>query len=198
MFPSHIFAWPLTTVRRQHGAALVVGLIFLVLLTMLGVAAFGISGMLERMSGHTRNRILAFQSAEFALRQCEDAVANGTLAAHRTPSDGIDPDRWSTWVSTASAGDANDNKVNDIWDTGGVSTIVGQNVDNDGDGQADFPVPPRCLVELLSETRPCGGDTSVSAQKAVTQGRLYRITARGMTSSRATVVMLQTIYHRCQ
>lgn len=185
----------LTPKRQQTGAALVVGLIFLVLLTLLGVGAFGISGMLERMSGHTRDRAVAFQAAELALRQCEDNVNNGA-AAHFLPADGIDPDRWGAWVSTTSSGDANDNKINDIWEAGGVTTKV--DPDNDGDGLKDFPVPPRCLIELMSETRPCGGNESLNAATPTSEGRMFRITARGMTPSQATVVMLQTILHKCQ
>lgn len=185
----------LSTVGRQRGAALVVGLIFLVLLTMLGVAAFGISGMLERMSGHTRDRVVAFQAAEFALRQCEDNVNTGATP-HFLPADGIDPDRWSAWVSTTSTGDANDNKINDIWESNGVTTKV--DPDSDSDGVKDFPVPPRCLIELMNETRPCGGNESLNAAAPTSEGRLYRITARGMTPSQATVVMLQSILHKCQ
>jgi type IV pilus assembly protein PilX len=195
MFLPPASALPLITGRRQNGAALVVGLIFLVLLTMLGVAAFGISGMLERMSGHTRDRVMAFQAAELALRRCEASIATGA-APHFDPSDGISMERWNTWVQTTSASDANDNRVNDIWDSGGVTTAV--NVDADGDGAQDFPVAPRCLIELMSETRSCGGNESLKAEAPSNQGRLYRITARGMTPSSATVVMLQTIHHACQ
>lgn len=184
-----------THAGREQGAALVVGLIFLVLLTMLGVAAFGVSGMLERMSGHTRDRVVAFQAAELALRQCEDDVETGT-AAHYLPADGIDPDRWGAWVQTTSAGDANDNKIHDIWEANGITTKV--DPDNDGDGVKDFPVPPRCLIELMSETRPCGGNESLNAAAPTSEGRMFRITARGMTPSQATVVMLQTILHKCQ
>lgn len=56
---------------RQKGASLIVGLIFLVILTMLGVTALQIAGVEERMTGNARDRSVAFQAAEAALRDAE-------------------------------------------------------------------------------------------------------------------------------
>jgi len=55
----------------QAGAALVTGLIFLVILTLLGITAMQTSTMEERMSGNARDRNIAFQAAEAALRDAE-------------------------------------------------------------------------------------------------------------------------------
>lgn len=55
----------------QAGAALVMGLIFLVILTLLGVTAMQTSAMEERMSGNARDRNIALQAAEAALRDAE-------------------------------------------------------------------------------------------------------------------------------
>lgn len=54
--------------RRQGGAVLVVGLIILVILTLLGVQAMRSNVLQERMAGNMRERNLAFQAAESALR----------------------------------------------------------------------------------------------------------------------------------
>jgi type IV pilus assembly protein PilX len=62
MFASH--AAP----RRQHGAVLIVALLFLVILTILGLTAMSGTTMEERMSGNTRDANIAFQAAEAALR----------------------------------------------------------------------------------------------------------------------------------
>lgn len=53
---------------RQTGAVLVIGLIFLVLLTMIGMTAMQVTTMQERMSGNARDHDLAFQNAEAGLR----------------------------------------------------------------------------------------------------------------------------------
>lgn len=62
--------------KKQGGAVLAVGLVFLVLLTLLGVTAMQVTGMEERMAGNLRDRNLAFQAAEFALREGEESVRN--------------------------------------------------------------------------------------------------------------------------
>lgn len=56
---------------RQSGVALLTGLIFLIILTLLGITAMQTSIMEERMSGNTRDRNIAFQAAEAALRDAE-------------------------------------------------------------------------------------------------------------------------------
>ena len=66
--------------RRQSGAALVVGLIFLIVLTLLGLTAAQTGIMEERMAGNTRDRNVAFQAAEAALRDAEKDVQCKTNA----------------------------------------------------------------------------------------------------------------------
>ena len=63
---------PMATHRmRERGVSLVVGLIFLVVLTILGLMALRGAILEERMSGNARERSLAFQAAEAALRDAE-------------------------------------------------------------------------------------------------------------------------------
>jgi len=68
---------PFTTLKshawrtKQSGAALIVGLIFLVILTLLGLTAMQTGIMEERMAGNSRDRNLAFQAAEAAMRDAE-------------------------------------------------------------------------------------------------------------------------------
>lgn len=54
--------------RRQHGAVLIVALLFLVILTLLGLTAMSGTTLEERMSGNSRDMNIALQSAEAALR----------------------------------------------------------------------------------------------------------------------------------
>src|SRR5688572_32367685 len=67
-------AYPITTPRRQQGAALVVGLIFLAITTIIAVVAIGSTVLQERMTGGQRNDSLAHQGAESALRGGELAL----------------------------------------------------------------------------------------------------------------------------
>lgn len=62
---------PPVRMRHQRGASLLVALIFLVIMAMLGITAANVTSLQERMAGHTRDRDLALQAAEAALRDAE-------------------------------------------------------------------------------------------------------------------------------
>ena len=62
-------------IRKQKGVTLFTALIFLVMLSLLGVNVAQMSGMEERMSGNSRSRDLAFQAAEAALKHVEQNLA---------------------------------------------------------------------------------------------------------------------------
>lgn len=53
-----------TTFRRQRGAALVVGLMMLLALTLIGVTTMGMNTMELRMANNAQNKANAFQAAE--------------------------------------------------------------------------------------------------------------------------------------
>lgn len=63
--------FPTATRGSQSGAALVVSLIFLLLMTLLSTSTMRSATMQERMAGNTRDYNLGFQGAEAALRDAE-------------------------------------------------------------------------------------------------------------------------------
>jgi type IV pilus assembly protein PilX len=63
------------TPGRQRGASLLISLIFLVMMAMLGVTVANVTNLEERMAGNTRDRDLALQAAEAALRDAERRLA---------------------------------------------------------------------------------------------------------------------------
>jgi type IV pilus assembly protein PilX len=60
--------------NAQRGAALVVALIMLLVMTVLGIAAMQVTRMEERMAGNSRDINLAFQGAEAGLRDGEGRI----------------------------------------------------------------------------------------------------------------------------
>jgi type IV pilus assembly protein PilX len=62
--------------RHQRGAALIVGLIMLLLLTLIGVAGMRDTLLQEKMAGNMRDREIALQAAESALRAAEAQLGN--------------------------------------------------------------------------------------------------------------------------
>jgi type IV pilus assembly protein PilX len=68
------------TVGRQHGAALVVSLLLLLVLTILALGASQTTRLEERMAGNMRDIDMAFQGSEAGLRDAEKYIAtNPTL-----------------------------------------------------------------------------------------------------------------------
>ena len=64
----------MTTFTRtpgQDGAALITSLIFLTILTLLGMSSMGTALLENRMAGNSRDRNLAFQAAEMGMRDAE-------------------------------------------------------------------------------------------------------------------------------
>jgi len=95
------------TRRAQRGAALVISLIFLLVITIVAVAGTRSTTMQERMAGNTRDRNLAFQAAESGLREGEDFIeslaslgnfdgTNGLYGLTDTAPDYTDSATWST------------------------------------------------------------------------------------------------------
>jgi len=77
---------------NQKGAALIITLMLLVIMTILGVSAVTTTTMEEKMSGATINKHVSFQAAEAAMRAAEvivntlsqDTVFNGTGGFYST------------------------------------------------------------------------------------------------------------------
>ncbi len=59
---------------RQHGAALFVSLIFLLVLTILGLSSMNDTVMQTKMTAAMQDSNVALQTAEFAIRQAEEYI----------------------------------------------------------------------------------------------------------------------------
>lgn len=60
--------------HRQRGVVLVVSLIMLLVVTLLAVSSMQGTGLEEKMAGNTRDRNLAFQTTESAIREAETFI----------------------------------------------------------------------------------------------------------------------------
>ena len=65
-----------TSRKSQSGVVLVISLIMLILLTIIGVSGLQNAGLEEKMAGNMRDKNLAFQAAESALRDAEADIYN--------------------------------------------------------------------------------------------------------------------------
>lgn len=188
--------------HRQRGVTLVVGLIFLVALTLLGVMAMKNTVLQERMAGGSRDRSLAFQAAEAALRDAKRDILS--LRADGAPcvpgAAGCRPatDRpWQTagrtpFTATCTNGQCYDNPFVGGYGFGGQPAWVAFPLDAApgvvyGTFTAAAPiagvaVQPRYLIEIFTRT-----DTSNTRY-------FYRITARAVGANPNTAVLLQEVF----
>lgn len=165
------------TLERQRGAALITGLIFLIVLTMMGITAARMSTLEERMAGNLRDRALAMQAAELTLRDAERDILNSGRVS------GI-----SNFVVACTNGlcyNGPGGYANPIWTT--TNMTAAPSVAHGGfTGAAAIPLvsaQPRYLIEGIRKTPPGSGVTF-----------LYRITVRAQGMNPNTVVWLQEIF----
>jgi len=81
---------------QQRGAVLFISLMFLIVLTLIGLSAANVGIMQERMAGNVRESNEAFQNAEATLREIEEEVriivegGGGSIGSIPVFSDAID------------------------------------------------------------------------------------------------------------
>ncbi|WP_211165873.1 PilX N-terminal domain-containing pilus assembly protein [Azoarcus sp. TTM-91] len=162
----------ITALSEQHGVALVVALILLLLVTMIGLAGMRGTTLQERMTSNLYDRELAFQAAESALRAAEAAIAAdetafqtdcSATACTTTPAiTGI------TWISPSLS-------------LGDVTAAPSYHIQYLGEGAEDS-----------SDVDTCGGVAEYGSSGCTkTVARYYRITARSAGDEGRAAVWLQ-------
>jgi len=163
--------------HEQRGAVLVVGLVMLLLLTLIGMAAIRGSSMQEKMVGNMRDHSLAFQSAEAGLRAGEavtDGAAlpsfSGAVAGYGPPL--AQPGSVSFWTTVFD------------WTNNSIRTALGlTNLANE----------PQFYIERVLATDNTSGVDMVSQQNLAAP-YIYRITSRAVGGSMDSVAILQSTY----
>ncbi|HEY9098825.1 MAG TPA: PilX N-terminal domain-containing pilus assembly protein [Thiobacillus sp.] len=162
------------TLTAQSGAALVTGLIFMVVLTLLVVSAMRGAILEERMSGNARDADLAFQAAEAALRAGEQVLNGATLPAFAATGAYLTvANRNDTyWLSTHG------------WAANSVAYPTGPN---------GVAAAPRYVLEELPAVAGAGFSKKAGA---IPETGYYRVIARGVGGNLNTVRYIQTTYRR--
>lgn len=170
--------------NTQRGISLVIVLLFLLVMSVLGITAIRTSNMEEKMSGNERDRELAFEAAEATLRDAErDVLLNVTVG-----SPFADP-----CVAALCLPPAGGASVIDTVNWQGASPRVY----GSGSGAGAYPIAlaraPRYVVELLPDMPPLSGN-SLNMRSSATGGTPYRITAMAWGRRASTQVQLQVVY----
>ncbi|RLA45093.1 MAG: hypothetical protein DRR42_19740 [Gammaproteobacteria bacterium] len=172
--------------QKERGAVLVISLIFLLVMTLIGLTGMKTSVLEEKMAGNSRNQDLAFQAAETSLHGAEqyleaivtasdfgeDVAANGLVSEASDDPDYLDP---SIWVDASS--------VEYSSGSSGLSVI----------GSA-----PRFIIKLVGESEDdentglnIGGYGENLPGAQIT---IFRVTSRGTGGTDNARVTLQTYF----
>ncbi|MGP4843816.1 pilus assembly PilX family protein [Marinobacter sp. 1Y8] len=161
------------TLGQQKGSALLVSLIMLLLLSLIAVAGMKSTIMQERMSSNLRDRDLAFQAAEAALRSAEQWLRVNPLTG---------------FGSTTGLYDVNASGVPD-WQSDPKATngsiVAATNL-------GGVAAQPRYYIERINTFYPAGTETEAGV--SVPPVVFFRITALGYGGSQETTVMLNSVY----
>ena len=173
--------------------ALITGLIFLVLLTLIGMTAMQTTMLEEKMAGNLRSENLAFQASEAALRAGESYLQGITVGPF------LDAKNAKGLYMPALSDTTEWWEIADIWVDGSRAY---------GTKPPGVDHTPRYIIEDVSFKTKCtqpgfcqniplpktpGGSLKLGAVPDV---GLYRITARGTGGTDDSVVMLQSYFRR--
>lgn len=173
-----------SNIRAQQGMVLIVGLIMVLLMSIIALAAIRGSGFQESMAGNMRDRNLAFQAAEAGMREGE-AVLNLPVLP---PFDGSQAGYYLAENLPGS-------RTTGYWDT------FAWNTSSDAATVAipNVAAPPRFVIEEVSYTVMAGADggaidfeSTLKTEDAV----LYRVTGLGFGGTPESTVILQSTFKR--
>jgi type IV pilus assembly protein PilX len=168
--------------RGQQGVVLVVALLLLLILTLIGLSATETTVMQERMAGNTRDREIAFEAAEAALRAAEQYIqahvsTNTVYGANGLYEDGTH----ELWTNAVWSSDSNSRKY------------------DPSVADAKWATPPRYVIEILGSLPKSAFNANLETSyldipKPTGETKMFRITARGTGITDTAVVYLQTTY----
>jgi type IV pilus assembly protein PilX len=187
----------INTSRRQQGAVLFVALVFLLLLTLLGLTASSTSILQERMTGGMRNAQLAMMGTESALRGGEidlwtaaarSSYTSGGLALPPCGHSGVQP---CAYLRTNGTPDARSTKFRGWkqWIATGTDGAMAYSQPVSGltgaEATASLATQPRYLIEDLGLDTAANGNgnmggsiLSETGAEGTPKVHLYRVTGR--------------------
>ena len=194
----------LAALRKQNGITLIVGLILLLVMTMLGLTAIQVTTQQERMAGNLRDRNIAFQAAESALREGESALircvidfsGNGAydveanIVAASTADDveaNIVAAPTAEWMEDSSLEDSSLEDSSFLFD--------------DFDDACTEPKTHSAFFQAVAaprfflERQPPVGGASLETGVPKTM-EVFKVTSRGVGGSEAAVVVLQSSFKK--
>ncbi len=185
------FQLSLSRLKKQQGAALITSLVFMGILTMLGISAMRSNTMDIKIHNSMKDRVNAFQCAEAAIRQGERFIKN----ANSKPMDdgGVVPDKNlnQVWDEAATL----KNKLVNADDSWWAAKGWADSALSDADVQVGCASSARYIVQSLAGGGSLSGCITIDCRTNA-QISAYRITSRSEGVSSNAAVILQTTFVR--
>lgn len=180
--------------KKNQGSVLIISLLILLVLTMLGVTALDTTVMEERMSSNTRQRNLALQAAEAALKAGEQWLSNNAAnvmsPVHLSKFSGTGELYNDTISARALTWDFNDTSY---WTTGNstaVTTLSSFPADT-----SVIPGAPRYVIEYVGRGAGKAPDP-LNFTDPDLRAYVFRIVAIGWGPDKSTKVVLSSTFSK--
>lgn len=161
-----------------------VALVFLIVVTLIGVAIARVVTLETRLTGNVQNRNIAVQSAEATLRFAEAGLLQGIYTSFPANSGGLytfDPSQGTPWYTSVD------------WSASstGVLSYGGPALSSAG-----YARTPQFVIEQMPSVALPGESIGMGTYGSGTPlSSVYRITARSTGGDTTSYVMLQSIVH---
>lgn len=177
--------------HKSSGSVLIISMLLLLVLTILGVTALDTTVMEERMSSNTRQRNLAHQAAETALKDAEqwltNAAGNVVFQSHISKFAGSDELYDSTIAARALDWDVNDTSAWSTANSEAVTTL--SSFPNDA---SIIPGAPRYIIEYVGRV----GDPPLDFTTPDKRDFAFRVIAIGWGPDKTTKVVLSSTFSK--
>jgi type IV pilus assembly protein PilX len=167
---------------QQRGAALVVSLLLLLVMTLIGITAMQGTAFEERIAGNMRDRSLAFQASESALRAGEVTLSQPVppVFGCGSNSDGLFVE--GTCTPSGISADS-------FWSGTDKLAVTGTDLTGTGTSRR-LSANPQYILEKLTTVSSAG---SLETGVVVDTG-YYRITAKGTGGTSTAVAVVQSVF----
>jgi len=170
--------------KNQRGVALFISLVLLLVLTIIGVSAVQTTSLEERMARNTNDSVLAFESAEVALRTAESFLRTNVNTTALFPTTGNN----GLWKSS-------DYLQAERWQQANIWTGT-NSVKLPANSVAGVADQPRYIIEWVATVQRSENPYQMSPSYNALFDRIeiFRITARGIGGTNNARVLLQSTF----
>ena len=180
---------------------MVVALLILLVLTVLGVAGMSTTSLEERMAGNSRDREIAFQAAETALREGEAFI--GAANFTNLPTDPYNPLTGDNFTANCTGGYANglcapaEAGHDDVWEDSTLAVWTTAGSHRAATTALTYvKTAPLYIIEYLGpQVKPPETAVTCAANPSPCP-QMFRITARATGGTTNALVMLQSVYKK--